>query len=621
MIDDLLPYYERELEELRRNAAAFAHRHPNVAGHLNVGQSAADDPHVERLIEASAFIASRIHRRLDDEFPEFTEAMLGVVYPQLVRPLPARGIVEVRTDFSTQAGAPPYRLPSGSSLRSRPVSIEQSTDEIECRFRTTTPLELWPIELTEARVRPLGNTALASNTSNGNTVISLKLSGLDGFNFPAEGLSKLRVHLTGDAQLLGPLYDLLVSDLAGAKDPSIWISHSGTVCAAPQLSLVPTGTSESESLLTADPRTAPGHRLLLEYCTFPEKFLFLEIEGLDRIRGELGPSLEIHFVRNMDQDSHIFDMLSSRVDKQVFRLGCVPIVNIFRRMAEPIRLDHRRYSYPIDVDSRRRDGYEIHSVRSVDLLRQGERIQRQRLPQQFGLEMNAEDAAPFAWHTHRKTAPDGAMEIEVRLVGRDWNPGTPVNNVLQIEVEATNRNLTTSLKPTNGTEITFLPETGQDVEIRLLRRLRQPVRPPLGTRATWELITLLSLNHVSLTDPTAGNLRRLLHAFNLSDREKEKLLFEDVARRIHSISAIYCKPVPGRVGMGLRAALVQGLRLDIDVDPEGFGRNSLCLFGMILSEFFALYANVNAFTQTRVFDGGDKPLKTFAPTAGVRSVI
>ena len=57
MSDELLPYYNRELSFLRRLASQFAEDHPKIAQRLRLGADEAQDPHVERLIQASAFSA------------------------------------------------------------------------------------------------------------------------------------------------------------------------------------------------------------------------------------------------------------------------------------------------------------------------------------------------------------------------------------------------------------------------------------------------------------------------------------------------------------------------------------------------------------------------------------
>jgi type VI secretion system protein ImpG len=68
-MDKLLPYFERELSMLRRGGAEFAGRYPKLAGSLRMRGEASADPHVERLIQASAFLNARIAKLLDDGYP------------------------------------------------------------------------------------------------------------------------------------------------------------------------------------------------------------------------------------------------------------------------------------------------------------------------------------------------------------------------------------------------------------------------------------------------------------------------------------------------------------------------------------------------------------------------
>src|SRR6202045_5490326 len=95
MSDALLPYYDRELNAIRRLAADFAEAPPKIAGRLRLAPDAVDDPHVARLLEGAAFLAARVHHRLDDEFPELTDALLGVLYPHYLAPVPSAAIVQL----------------------------------------------------------------------------------------------------------------------------------------------------------------------------------------------------------------------------------------------------------------------------------------------------------------------------------------------------------------------------------------------------------------------------------------------------------------------------------------------------------------------------------------------
>ena len=108
MSDALLPYYERELDAIKRLAAEFADTHPKIAGRLRLSADAVDDPHVARLLEGVAFLAARVHHRLDDEFPELTDALLGLLYPHYLAP-----------DAVLHGGA--VRLPAGPDESGAPA--------------------------------------------------------------------------------------------------------------------------------------------------------------------------------------------------------------------------------------------------------------------------------------------------------------------------------------------------------------------------------------------------------------------------------------------------------------------------------------------------------------------
>src|SRR5579871_2506525 len=148
MRDELLLYYERELDYLRKSAAQFAETHPKVASRLVLEPTKCEDPHVERLLEGFAFLAARVHMKLDDEFPEITEALLSVVYPQLVRPVPSMSVVEFQLDPEKGKLSSGLKIDRNTPLYSKPISGSP------CTFRTCYDTTLWPITVSAAELRP-----------------------------------------------------------------------------------------------------------------------------------------------------------------------------------------------------------------------------------------------------------------------------------------------------------------------------------------------------------------------------------------------------------------------------------------------------------------------------------
>jgi type VI secretion system protein ImpG len=155
------------------------------------------------MLEAFAFLAARVHLKIDDEFPEVTESILNIVYPHYVRPLPTMTIAEMRIDV--EQGVPPtgFRIPRGTALYSRPV------DGVACKFRTCYDTTLWPISV--ANVQWLSPERLKPALRLGDAVAALRieLKCLPGVTFAQLDLRSLRFFLKGLNSLVYPLYELL----------------------------------------------------------------------------------------------------------------------------------------------------------------------------------------------------------------------------------------------------------------------------------------------------------------------------------------------------------------------------------------------------------------------------
>ena len=146
MIDDLLPFYERELAVLRRRSAQFAEQNPKIAGRLSLGRDDSQDPHVERLLQGVAFLNAHLTKRLDDDFPELAEALLDLLYPHYLRPVPSMTIVEMAIDPKQAALIDGHRVPRGSLLESERI------DGDVCTYRTCFDVSLWPVKITAAKL-------------------------------------------------------------------------------------------------------------------------------------------------------------------------------------------------------------------------------------------------------------------------------------------------------------------------------------------------------------------------------------------------------------------------------------------------------------------------------------
>src|ERR1044071_556116 len=90
----LLGYFNLELQHLRETGAEFAREFPKIAGRLALEEFSCADPYVERLLEGFAFLAARVHLKLDAEFPRFTQGLLETVFPHYLAPTPSMAIAK-----------------------------------------------------------------------------------------------------------------------------------------------------------------------------------------------------------------------------------------------------------------------------------------------------------------------------------------------------------------------------------------------------------------------------------------------------------------------------------------------------------------------------------------------
>src|ERR1041384_6247839 len=125
--------------------AEFAQKYPKIASRLVMEPDKCEDPHVERLIEGFAFLAARIHLKIDDEFPEITESLLNILYPHYLRPLPSMSVAEFQIDGEQTTPPEGLVVPKDSIMRSAPIN------GMPLKFRNCYPVTLFPMILNAAQ--------------------------------------------------------------------------------------------------------------------------------------------------------------------------------------------------------------------------------------------------------------------------------------------------------------------------------------------------------------------------------------------------------------------------------------------------------------------------------------
>ncbi len=613
MQDDLLQYYERELTYLRRLGAQFAERYPKIASRLQLEPAKCEDPHVERLLEGFAFLAARVHHRIDDDIPELSEAFLEVLYPQHVRPVPAVSIAELQLDPLQGAIPTGFAVARGSELRTPPVQ------GVPCLFRTTYDTTLWPISITNVRWTASDG---ASGPRYGDAVgaIRMDVRAFEGLRLEEVVLDRVRLHLSGDAVISDTLYELLLNNCLRVvvRDPD---QPSRAPVELPIKAIEAVGFDENQTLLPYPGRTFVGHRLLQELFIFPQKFAFVDVIGLGDAMRTLGAGsrAEISFLVSAFDRSERKQMLETGLSATSIRLGCTPVVNLFTQSAEPILLTERTYEYPVIAEARRRLEVNVWAIDRVALIKPNAERPLPMSPLYGFRHGGSRGNGQLFWHAVRRPSSwrtDGGTDVFLSFADLSGNLRVPDAEVVSPTVICSNGDIPSRLAFGSDERSDFeLTSGGPVARIACLVRPTPQVQPALGKPLLWRLISAMSLNHFSLVDEGVAALRELLALHNTGNSLSGE-------RQIDGIVSVRSVPAFARVASAHGVAFAHGRKVELEFDEEQFPSGGLFMFASVLERFLALYASMNSFTQLSVrSQQRRRPLREWAPRAGWRTLV
>lgn len=612
MRDELLLYYERELTYLRQMGALFSEKYPKVASRLLIEPGKCEDPHVERLLEAFAFLAARVHLKVDDEFPEITQSLLGIIYPHFIRPIPSMSIVEFQVDVDQGKLTTGLKIPKETLIYSRPVG------GVPCKFRTSYDTTLYPVAVTAAQWSSPDRLRPALRAVDAAYALRVEMRSPNDAPLAKLGLDTLRFHLFGESSLVHILYELLCSKLTGivVRDPA---NPKLAPVMLPPTALRPVGFADDEGMLPYPRRSFTGYRLLQEYFAMPEKFQFIDVTGMEEVWSQgFKSNAELVFLFSSAGNEDRRQRLEIGISPKTFRLGCTPVINLFPQTAEPVLLDQRKYEYQVVPDVRRPTATEVFSVDSVTSIDPATReIVTYRPFYSYRHETFQHQLECFWTASSRPSVRinDDALDVYLTLVDRSMRPAFPDADTLTIRTTCSNRNLPSRL-PFGDETGDFELETNAPIKrILSLRRPTTPLRPNTDRAALWQLISHLSLNYLSLVNEGRDALQQILRLYDFTGSPVTQKMIE-------GITAIRSRPHFARLASENGISFARGTRVELDLDEDQFVGGGTYLFASVIEQFLALYVSLNSFTQlVATVRQGKEVLHEWPPRAGLNILM
>ena len=579
-MDELFAQYERELVTMRQLCREYAERYPKVAAKLQLGGEACDDPHVERLIQSVALLCARVSKRLDDAYPQFTEALLNLLFPHYLRPFPSCAIVRFLPDGGSTA-----KFPRGTLLESAQVR------GVHCRFQTAYDVAPSPVAMTSARfdavIRAPSSTRLPPGVA---AAIGIEFA----FPGPASTPAPLRVYLDGDASFCAALRDALFMRTASAY------VQAGTDDAWIPLATLPiaaAGFADDDALIPFDARSHRAYRILAEYFAFPEKFNFVDID-LATLCARLPPDctrFTLHLaLAGVPPSSDQARMLAG-LSAQNLLLGCTPVVNLFKQPGVPIDYSQRAAEYAVLAHPAHAAAYEVYSVDRVHMVRQeGKNIAPIEFRPFYALRHGENDANKGRYwivrHDDTLAVVSPGHEKVISLVDADGEPLAIEKTTLSIDLTSTNRDLPCLLKCGSTDGDLSIPGATKGTKIRFLRRPTRPHRLAIGHGIHWRLISHLTLNHHSLAQEGADGLREMLALYDFTGSAVTRRQIAGVVGLEHAEATAWIRHKRG-------SSLAHGTEVRLTVDEDAFVGAGLHLFVQVIDQFFALYVQMNSFIE------------------------
>jgi type VI secretion system protein ImpG len=620
----LLRYYNQELQHLREMGAEFATQFPKIAGRLGMDGIEVADPYVERMIEGFAFLAARVQLKIEAEFPRFTARLLEIVYPGYLAPTPSMLVSRFFPDLSDGNLAKGFSIPRGSNL----IGETGKGDTAACQFRTAHDVTLWPLDLVAAQYFSFASDLPLSTTSVGGKVkggLRLKLRTTAGLKFSDLALDQLCLHLSGSEDVAYKLYELVQGACIGVgvaplERPVPWMEI------LPARMVRGVGFEDSEALLPTNLRSFQGYRLVQEYFSFPQRFLFFNIDGLgSSLRRHSGNELEVILL--FDKGNAI---LESVVDARNVLLHCTPAINLLDRRCDRIHVTQGSSSYHVVPDRTKPMDFEVFEVTSVTGHGIGSTGERTFLPLYSAF--HSDDVEHNAYFTVQREPrllsstqkQEGARssylgsEVFVSLVDRDEAPFSDELRQLAVTALCTNRDLPIQM-PLGTGRTDFVLDVAAPVQS--IRAVAGPSRPSSASRegnVAWKMIDQLSLNYLSLMDIGAGKavtaIREML-ALHVGGGDGAMRKQVEGLRSVRVQPTVRRLPHPGMITFG------RGLRIELEVDELAFAGGSAFLFGSVMEQFFSRYVSINSFTETLLRSTSRGEIMRWVPRCGERPIL
>ncbi len=563
MNNELLEHYRCELASIQDLSEQFSKQYHEIAGAITFNPKQNPDPHIARLIESIAFLNARVSKKIDDSMPRMQKALLKLIYPEYQNPSPSTAIIEVEP----QTAAKPFMIPKGSLMETDPTYAQS------CQLQTAYDVNILPIKIVAADY--IGYSIHNILKSEAAIHLKIEIENPD-LKLAQIGSTPLRFYIDSIDGNGNNLFELLVEHTQNVEITCN--DHSHMIDSLP----IPVGFAMDEHVYPTNSCVFSGYHLLSELFGCPEKFYFFDLD-LSSLAHTISCShfdVVFHLSKAHEQGRNI------RVSN--FKLNCVPVVNAFPKIIEPVNIDHHLSDYPLIADIRRPKDFIIHHIQWVNALDQaGNEFSLSPL---YRTLPDSNDDLKFKWNMERLdnecvisiTDPNG------RMIDQNYS--------LTISALCTNGELLTHYFQNNpNLSLQFIEAVGPVEKIKWVSSPTNSGCINMQNDNLYQLNSHLNLNLNQLLQQDGSQIRSLLQLYNPSNHPAQQQL-------VNVISHITTEPCAQRVYREGVSAICRGLKITLYVNTKKINIGYYWLVFKTLEKFLSQYSSNNSFIQLNIFD-------------------
>ncbi len=622
MNPELFNHYKRELRHIREMGGEFAAEYPKIAGRLGLETLECSDPYVERLLEGFAFLSARVQMKIESSYSGLARHLMEMVYPTYLSPTPSMVIAQFEPSMKEGSLEEGFVVERGTRLRSQVAPEEQT----ECDFRTSDNLTLWPITLSDVKYHSTKSSLSAIGIAEIDKIrsgMALKIKTIDGKLFSELPIDELSLYLCGSDNSGPRLYEQVFRH---TKHISIVCNEKEIQSPRKPTKLVRQGFEDAEALLPVTARGFQGYRLVQEYFSFPERFLFAKITELAG-RLKQCESDEIDIVLQFDNTD---DVISRLVDMESIKLNCVPAINLFPKSCDRIHLEPGKHEYHVVPDRTRPLDFEVFSLTSVNGHGTAQSDSQEFFPY-YSVSESRRTATAF-YNTHREPrllsskqkrrgprASYVGSELFLSLVDANDAPYSSELRQVSVGTFCTNRDLPIQM-PVGRGDTDFNLDIGAPVDsIRCVSGPTIPRASRAHFRDAWRLVSNLNLNYLSIADDadgsaTAAMLRQMLELYADEYNNAD-------TRQIEGIMSVSTEPVTRQRHIRGHVEIARGIEIKLRLDESAFEGTGAYLLGSVFERFFSRYVSINSFTETVLESIQRNEIERWPVRLGIREAI